>query len=143
MPWLFAFSRQVFALSRKGFIPLVFSRISSTGVPYLATLSCCAVGFAIVLMQIQANSPRLNVIMVNLSILATLLFYIVINLIFIKLRFRMADHERTFRSSYGLWGPTYSISVYTIAVIFLCWGSSDSIGVTIAVFFGIKLLLFP
>ena len=49
----------------------------------------------------------------------------------------MADHERTFRSSYGLWGPTYSISVYTIAVIFLCWGSSDSIGVTIAVFFGI------
>ena len=50
MPWLFAFSRQVFALSRKGFILLVLSKISSTGVPYLATLSCCAVGFAIVLM---------------------------------------------------------------------------------------------
>ena len=140
LPWLFAFNRQVFSLSRKGFIPQVFSRISSTGVPYTALLFCCLFGYAIVLMLIQANNPQLVTIILNISIMSTLLLYIAINVIFIKLRFSMSDHERKFKSVFGLWGPAYSIAVYVVSFIFLIWGVYDTIGISIAVFVAVIFL---
>ena len=140
VPWLFAFNRQVYALSRKGFIPQIFSRISSTGVPHVALLFCCILGYAVVLMLIQANNPDLVLIIYNLSIISTLWVYISINVIQIKLRYSMADHDRPFKSVFGTWGSYYSLLVYITSLIFLLWGSSDTIGPSLAVFFGIVVL---
>lgn len=134
VPWLFAFNRQVYALSRKGFIPQVFSRISSTGVPYMALLFCCLFGYSVVLMLIQANNPDLVLIIFNLCLMSTLWVYVAINIIQIKLRYSMADHERKFKSVFGLWGSYYSLVVYITSFIFLLWGSKDTVGPSLAVF---------
>ena len=134
VPWLFAFNRQVYALSRKGFIPQVFSRISSTGVPYMALLFCCLFGYSVVLMLIQANNPDLVLIIFNLCLMSTLWVYVAINIIQIKLRYIMADHERKFKSVFGLWGSYYSLVVYITSFIFLLWGSKDTVGPSLAVF---------
>lgn len=115
--------------------------MSVTGVPYVALLFCCVFGYAIVLMLIQANNPQLVAIILNISIKSTLLLYIAVNVIFIKLRFSMADHDRKFKSAFGLWGPAYSIAIYTVSFIFLVCGVYDTIGTSIAAFIAVVLLL--
>ena len=81
-PWLYAFSRQVFALSRKGFLPSIFMRMSRN-VPYSALIASSLAGYALVLLLVVVNDETLNTLIAYVDDLAALILYLWIPFLFI------------------------------------------------------------
>jgi len=101
---IFAYSRQIFALSRAGYIPRVLSRAGRfhTPVPAILIPGLLMWGVVIVYNRIDADTAIANI--TQISVFGALIFYILACVSFIVLRAREPNLERAYRSPLGVPG---------------------------------------
>ncbi|MFJ3203489.1 ethanolamine permease [Streptomyces sp. NPDC086989] len=93
---IYAGSRQLFALSRAGYLPRFLSLTSKRKAPYLGLLIPGAIGFA--LAAATGNGPR----MLNIAVFGATISYALMALSHIVLRKREPDLERPYRTPGGV-----------------------------------------
>lgn len=108
---VFAYSRQLFALSRAGYLPKVLSLTSSRNTPWVALLVPGTIGF--LLATITGNGGLL----INIAVFGATLSYVLLNLSHIMLRIKEPDLPRGYRTPGGV--ITTGIAL-VLAVVALC-----------------------
>jgi ethanolamine permease len=118
---IFGYSRQIFALSRAGYLPSVFSRIHPRlKTPWVAILAGGVVGIAAIysdsLITIGGQSLTANI--VTMSVLGALVMYAISMLALFRLRKMEPDMARPFRARLYPFGP-----IWTLAGVCVCLAS--------------------
>lgn len=116
-PWLYAFNRQVFALSRKGFLPSALSHVYN-GVPYTALIFCIIIAYAINLIISLSGSPLAQTIIFDIALFATILVYWWICLVYLVIRYKHPHLETKFKSPVGIYGASFGFVAYVVFGVF-------------------------
>ncbi|MBA2532853.1 MAG: amino acid permease, partial [Nocardioidaceae bacterium] len=107
---IYAYSRQLFALSRAGYLPKALSVTSGRKVPWLALLVPAAVGFLL------AAITEDGATMINIAVFGATVSYVLMMLSHIVLRSREPDLERPYRTPGGTL-PTGVALVLAVAAV--------------------------
>ncbi len=112
---VYAYSRQLFALSRAGYLPRWLSRTSSRKTPIWALVVPGAIGF--LLAALINNGDRL----INIAVFGAAVSYVLLNLSHIVLRVREPQLERAYRTPGGVvtTGIGLALSVVAVAATFV------------------------
>jgi ethanolamine permease len=112
---MFGYGRILFALSRAGYIPRWLSVTSQKNTPYRALLIGSLLGIiAICLMNI--GSAALTTVILNMSVFAALITYILVTASYIKLKFSHPDRPRPYKSPLGIMGAVIAASLALVAL---------------------------
>jgi ethanolamine permease len=93
---IFAYTRQLFALSRAGYLPRRLSVTSRRKVPYIALILPAGVGFTLAAITEAGDK------MIAIAVFGATLSYILMMTAHIVLRFREPDLERPYRTPGGI-----------------------------------------
>jgi ethanolamine permease len=93
---IYAYSRQLFALSRAGYLPRWLSRTGRRRTPYLALIVPGTIGF--VLATVVADGALL----INIAVFGATVSYVLLNVSHIVLRVREPNLERPYRTPGGV-----------------------------------------
>ncbi|GIG30187.1 ethanolamine permease [Cellulomonas marina] len=112
---VYAYSRQLFALSRAGYLPRWMSRTSSRKTPVWALLVPGAIGF--VLAAVIDNGDQL----INIAVFGAAVSYVLLNLSHIVLRIREPELPRAYRAPGGVvtTGIGLVLSLVAVAATFV------------------------
>jgi GABA permease len=113
---LYASSRMLMALSRKGDAPQVFSRLSGNGVPILAILAGTLFGYVAVFMS-YVSPETVFAFLVNSYGAVAIFVYVFIAISELRLR-RTIEREDPERLRVKMWGYPY-LTIFTIASMLL------------------------
>jgi ethanolamine permease len=111
---IYAYSRQLFALSRAGYLPRALSVTSGRKTPYLALLVPGLIGF--LLAAITEDGAR----MIQIAVFGATVSYVLMTLSHIVLRFREPDLERPYRTPGGVvtTGVALVLAVAAVVAVF-------------------------
>jgi ethanolamine permease len=121
---MYAFGRQIYSLSRAGYLP---KRLSIThGVhktPYMALIAGSLVGLGVMLLiwfvyGAEKSGTLIGATLLNMAVFGAMLSYIYQGLSFILLRVRMPHIERPFRSPFGIPGAVATIVIGLVTIYF-------------------------
>lgn len=121
---VYAYSRQIFSLSRAGYLPQGLSLTSNrTGSPDLALAAGAAGGLIVMLvlwfvMGHTRAEEHLGRLLLNMAVLAAMMSYVMQGLSFIVLRRTRPDLERPFRSPVGVAGAAITVLIAVVTIIF-------------------------
>ena len=107
---IFGYSRQVFALSRAGYLPRVLSLTSKRKTPYLALLVPGSLGFLLSL-TVDGN------MLILVAVFGAAISYILMMAAHIKLRITEPDMERPYRTPGGIVTSGIALFLAVIALI--------------------------
>ncbi|MBB2992874.1 ethanolamine permease [Mycolicibacterium iranicum] len=107
---IYAYSRQLFALSRAGYLPTVLSVTNSRKAPTLALIVPGAIGFALSLTGQGA-------LLLNMAVFGAALSYVLMMVSHIVLRRREPDMARPYRTPGGVATTGFALVVAVLAVI--------------------------
>ncbi|PHS22568.1 MAG: ethanolamine permease [Robiginitomaculum sp.] len=107
---IFGYSRQVFALSRAGYLPRVLSLTSKRNTPYLALLVPGALGFLLSL-AIDGN------LLILIAVFGASISYVLMMAAHIKLRFSEPEMDRPYRTPGGIVTSGIALFLAVIALI--------------------------
>jgi ethanolamine permease len=93
---IYAYSRQLFALSRAGYLPRWLSRTGRRKTPVLALIVPGTVGF------ILASATMDGALLINIAVFGATVSYVLLNVSHIVLRFREPNLERPYRTPGGV-----------------------------------------
>lgn len=93
---IYAYSRQLFALSRAGYLPKWMSRTGRRKTPVLALIVPGTVGFLL------ASITMDGALLINIAVFGATVSYVLLNVSHIVLRFREPDLERPYRTPGGV-----------------------------------------
>ena len=93
---IYAYSRQLFALSRAGYLPRWMSVTGKRKTPYLALIVPGTIGF------ILATATMDGALLINIAVFGATVSYVLLNVSHIVLRFREPDLERPYRTPGGV-----------------------------------------
>ena len=112
---IFAYSRQLFALSRAGYLPRMLSVTTGRRVPAVALLAPGAIGF--LLAAITEDGGR----MIQIAVFGATVSYVLMTLSHIVLRVREPDLERPYRTPGGMVtsGVALVLAVAAVVAVFL------------------------
>ncbi|WP_298888735.1 ethanolamine permease [uncultured Serinicoccus sp.] len=125
---IYAYSRQLFALSRAGYLPRVLSLTGSRQTPWVALLVPGTIGF--LLAAITQNGALL----INIAVFGATVSYVLLNLSHIVLRRREPDLERGYRTPGGTVTTGIALVLSVVAVIATFVVDILAAGITAAVF---------
>ncbi len=108
---IYAYSRQLFALSRAGYLPRVLSVTGGRKTPYIALLLPGAIGFAL------AALTQDGALMINIAVFGATVSYVLMTLSHIVLRRREPDLERPYRTPGGVFTTGVAFVLAVAAVI--------------------------
>ncbi|MGP4020809.1 ethanolamine permease [Saccharopolyspora sp. 5N708] len=108
---IYASSRQLFALSRAGYLPRWLSVTGKRKTPYLALIVPGAIGFVL------AAATRDGALLINIAVFGATVSYVLLNLSHIVLRFREPNLERPYRTPGGVATTTVALMLAVAAVI--------------------------
>ena len=108
---IYAYSRQLFALSRAGYLPRGLSVTNSRKVPWIALLVPAAVGF------ILAAVTEDGATMLNIAVFGATVSYVLMMLSHIVLRSREPDLERPYRTPGGTLTTGVALVLAVAAVV--------------------------
>ena len=108
---IYGYSRQLFALSRAGYLPRALSVTSSRKVPWLALLVPAAVGFLL------AAITEDGATMINIAVFGAAVSYVLMMLSHIVLRSREPDLERPYRTPGGTLTTGVALVLAVAAVV--------------------------
>lgn len=108
---IFAYSRQLFALSRAGYLPRALSVTGSRKTPYLALIVPGSIGFLLAAITEQGD------LMIQIAVFGATVSYVLMNLSHIVLRRREPDLERPYRTPGGTVTTGISLVLAVAAVI--------------------------
>lgn len=121
---VYAYSRQIFSLSRAGYLPQGLSLTSNrTGSPDLALTAGAAGGLIVMLVlwfvmgQARAEE-HLGRLLLNMAVLGAMMSYVMQGLSFIVLRRTRPDLDRPFRSPLGVAGAAMTIGIAVVTIVF-------------------------
>ena len=127
---IYAYSRQLFALSRAGYLPRVLSLTGSRQTPWVALLVPGSIGF--LLAAITQNGALL----INIAVFGATVSYVLLNLSHIVLRRREPDLERGYRTPGGTVTTGIALVLSVVAVVATFVVDILAAGITAAVFAG-------
>ena len=125
---IFAYSRQLFALSRAGYLPRALSLTSSRRVPYLALLIPGLIGFA--LAAITEDGATL----INIAVFGATVSYVLLMISHIVLRRREPDLDRPYRTPGGTVTTGVALFLAACAVVATFFVDEKAAGFTAAIF---------
>jgi ethanolamine permease len=125
---IFAYSRQLFALSRAGYLPKFLSLTSGRNTPYVALLVPGTIGFLL------AGIFQDGALMINIAVFGATVSYVLLNLSHIMLRRREPDLERPYRTPGGTATTGTALVLSVIAVIATFFVDEKAAGITALVF---------
>lgn len=125
---VFAYSRQLFALSRAGYLPKSLSLTSSRKTPYLALIVPGTIGFAL------AAWLQDGALLINIAVFGATVSYVLLNVSHIVLRVREPDLERGYRTPGGILTTSVALVLSAVAVVATFFVDVQAAGITLVVF---------
>ncbi|MEU5691703.1 ethanolamine permease [Actinosynnema sp. NPDC020468] len=108
---IFAYSRQLFALSRAGYLPRLLSRTGRRRTPYLALIVPGAIGFVL------AAATRDGALLIDIAVFGAALSYVLMMVSHVVLRIREPDLERPYRTPGGAVTTSVALVLAVAAVV--------------------------
>ncbi|XVV06776.1 ethanolamine permease [Actinosynnema sp. CA-248983] len=121
---IFAYSRQLFALSRAGYLPRWLSRTGKRKTPYLALIVPGAIGF------ILAAATQNGALLINIAVFGAALSYVLMMLSHIVLRVREPNLERPYRTPGGVVTTSVALVLAVAAVVATFFVDELAAGIT-------------
>ncbi|EFG46577.1 ethanolamine permease [Brevibacterium mcbrellneri ATCC 49030] len=109
---IFAYSRQLFALSRAGYLPRFLSLTGSKKTPYLALIVPGTIGFSLAVVTGGTGG-----ILLNVAVFGATVSYVLLNLSHIVLRFKEPQLKRGYRTPGGAVTTSVALVLALIAVV--------------------------
>lgn len=109
---IFAYSRQLFALSRAGYLPKWLSLTGKRKTPFLALLIPGTIGFVL-----AVASGGNGGILLNVAVFGATVSYVMLNLSHIMLRLKEPDLERGYRTPGGIATTSIALALAAVAVV--------------------------
>ena len=125
---IYAYSRQLFALSRAGYLPRVLSLTSGRSTPWVALIVPGTIGFLL------AAITKDGALLINIAVFGATVSYVLLNLSHIVLRRREPDLERSYRTPGGVATTGVGLVLSVVAVIATFFVDIRAAGITAAVF---------
>ena len=125
---VYAYSRQLFALSRAGYLPTWLSRTSSRKTPTWALIVPGAVGF--VLAAVVGDGDKL----INIAVFGAAVSYVLLNLSHIVLRLREPGLERPYRTPGGVVTTGVGLVLSVVAVVATFFVDVQAAAITAGIF---------
>jgi ethanolamine permease len=125
---IYAYSRQLFALSRAGYLPKVLSLTSARDTPWVALLVPGTIGFLL------AGITQDGALMINIAVFGATVSYVLLNLSHIVLRRREPDLERPYRTPGGTVTTGVALVLSLVAVVATFFVDEKAAGITALVF---------
>jgi ethanolamine permease len=125
---IYAYSRQLFALSRAGYLPRVLSLTSGRSTPYVALIVPGTIGFLL------AAITKDGALLINIAVFGATVSYVLLNLSHIMLRRREPDLERSYRTPGGVVTTGVGLLLSVVAVVATFFVDIRAAGITAAVF---------
>ena len=113
---IFAYSRQIFALSRAGYIPRALSRTGRNRTPTLAIFIPGMLMWGVVIIYNRIDETAAIANITQISVFGALIFYILSMIAFIVLRMREPNLERAYRSPVGVPGAVVTGLLAAVAL---------------------------
>ncbi|HZI90905.1 MAG TPA: ethanolamine permease [Thermoleophilaceae bacterium] len=125
---IFAYSRQLFALSRAGYLPRFLSVTSGRKTPHIALILPGAIGFLL------AAITEDGATMINIAVFGATVSYVLMNLSHIVLRQREPNLERPYRTPGGVVTTGVAFVLAIAAVVATFFVDEKAAGITAGVF---------
>ena len=125
---IFAYSRQLFALSRAGYLPRALSVTSGRKTPTIALVVPGIVGFLL------AAITEDGATMINIAVFGAAISYVLMTLSHIVLRYREPDLERPYRTPGGVATTGVAFVLAIAAVVATFFVDEKAAGITAGVF---------
>ena len=125
---IYAYSRQLFALSRAGYLPKMLSLTSSRNTPWVALVVPGTVGFLL------AAITKDGALLINIAVFGATTSYVLLNLSHIMLRRREPDLERAYRTPGGVVTTGVGLALSLVAVTATFFVDILAAGITAGVF---------
>lgn len=125
---VYAYSRQLFALSRAGYLPRVLSVTGSRKTPYLALIVPGTIGF---LLAAFTNDGAL---LINIAVFGATVSYVLMLISHIVLRIREPELERPYRTPGGVVTTGVALVLSLCAVVATFFVDQKAAGITALVF---------
>jgi ethanolamine permease len=125
---IYAYSRQLFALSRAGYLPKALSLTSGRNTPWVALLVPGTIGFLL------AGITKDGALMINIAVFGATVSYVLLNLSHIVLRRREPDLERPYRTPGGTVTTGIALVLSAVAVVATFFVDEKAAGITALVF---------
>ena len=125
---VFAYSRQLFALSRAGYLPRVLSVTNSRHTPHLALIVPGTIGFLL------AATTQDGALLINIAVFGATVSYVLMMVSHILLRRREPDLHRPYRTPGGVATTGLALVLAVMAVIATFFVDVVAAGWTAAIF---------
>jgi ethanolamine permease len=112
---MFGYGRILFALSRAGYIPRWLSVTSRKNTPYRALFIGSVLGIITIYLT-NVGNEALAAAILNMSVFAALITYILVTVSYIKLKFSHAHQPRPYKSPLGVMGALIAASLALVAL---------------------------
>jgi ethanolamine permease len=126
---VFAYSRQLFALSRAGYLPRLLSVTNSRHTPHLALIVPGTIGFLL------AATTQDGALLINIAVFGATVSYVLMMVSHILLRRREPDLHRPYRTPGGVATTGLALVLAVMAVIATFFVDVVAAGWTAAIFF--------
>jgi ethanolamine permease len=126
---IYAYSRQLFALSRAGYLPRAMSVTSGRRTPHIALIVPAIIGFLL------AAITEDGATMINIAVFGAAVSYVLMTLSHIVLRRTEPDLERPYRTPGGVFTTGVAFVLACAAVIATFFVDEKAAGIAAAVFF--------
>jgi ethanolamine permease len=118
---IYAYSRQLFALSRAGYLPRFLSVTSSRHTPHVALVVPGLIGFLLASIYAESTSPaEAGARMIQIAVFGATVSYVLMTLSHIVLRYREPELERPYRTPGGVvtTGIAFVLAVAAVVAVF-------------------------
>jgi ethanolamine permease len=125
---IFAFGRQIYSLSRAGYFPRVLSLTHPTRkTPHAALIAGATLGLCIMLVVWalageQGATTVIGTTLLNMAVFGAMISYLMQSIAFIRLRQKLPDIPRPYRSPLGIPGAAATAAIATVT---LTWQLQD------------------
>ncbi len=109
--------RILFSLSRAGYLPRWISITSKNNIPVRALILCTIVGLICVVLVDQGKSVAVDAVILNMTVFAAVISYILVMLSYIKLKLARPDLPRPYKSPLGIQGASLGTALAIFALI--------------------------
>jgi ethanolamine permease len=142
---IYAASRVVFSLARAQYLPVKLAQqYGQSKTPKLAVY-CVAILVFLLALLARNFSEHISVValLLNMSVLAAMLSYIISLISYVLLRVKYPDMERPYKSPLGITGAITGLIIVSIAAIFMFTNSDYRFGLIILSFiYSVSLLIY-
>jgi ethanolamine permease len=125
---IYGYSRQLFALSRAGYLPRVLALTSKRHTPWVALLVPAGIGFLL------AALTQDGALLINIAVFGATVSYVLMMVSHIMLRRREPDLERPYRTPGGVVTTGIALVLACFAVVATFFVDVKAAGITAAVF---------